>query len=265
MTTQWIELADGVLVRRYAELDFSVGLVIGEHTALVIDTRSDPAQGAQLRAAVREGTQHPCTVVLTHAHFDHCLGTAAFLPAPVWAHPRCRDDLARGGAAQYAEALAFSRAQRMPRDPELVRPVVPDHLVTEPVEIDLGGRRVLLTHPGLGHTDHDIAVWSPDTGVLFAGDLLEQGADPDFTDAYPLHWPAAVTELLRLRPRIVVPGHGNPVDATFAAAQRDDLATLANLCQAVLNGELDPEDAVSASPFSSSTTLTALARLHLPG
>jgi glyoxylase-like metal-dependent hydrolase (beta-lactamase superfamily II) len=265
MTAQWSELADGVLVRRYTELDLSVGLVIGEHTALVIDTHSDPAQGAQLRAAVREVTRQPCIVVLTHAHFDHCLGTAAFLPAPVWAHPRCRDDLARGGAAQHAEALAVSRAQRVPRDPELVRPVVPDHLITEPVEIDLGGRRVLLTHPGLGHTDHDITVWSPDTRVLFAGDLIEQGADPDFTDAYPLHWPAAVTELLRLDPRIVVPGHGNPIDATFAAAQRDDLATLANLCQAVLNGEADTANAVSASPFSSSTTRTALTRLPLFG
>lgn len=264
MTERWVEVAQGALVRRYAELDLSVGLVIGERGCLVVDTRGDPAQGAQLRAEIREVTHQPCTVVLTHAHFDHCLGTAAFLPAPVWAHPRCRDDLARGGAAQHAEALAFSRAQRVPRDPELVAPVVPDHLVTEPVEVDLGGRRVLLIHPGLGHTDQDIAVWSPDTGVLFAGDLLEQGADPDFTDAYPLDWPTTVTELLRLSPRVVVPGHGDPVDATFVAAQRDDLATLADLCRAVLAGDQDTAGALRASPFTPATTRTALARLRRP-
>jgi glyoxylase-like metal-dependent hydrolase (beta-lactamase superfamily II) len=264
MTGRWIELADGVLVRRYAELDLSVGLVIGDHSALVVDTRSDPAQGAELRAAVREITRQPCTVVLTHAHFDHCLGTAAFLPAPVWAHPRCRDNLARGGAAQHAEALACASAQRIPRDPVLVPPVVPDHLVTEPVQVDLGGHRVLLTHPGLGHTEGDIAVWSPDTGVLFAGDLVEQGADPDFTDAYPLDWPTAVTELLRLGPRIVVPGHGEAVDASFAAAQRDDLATLAYLCRAVLAGRHDTAGVLRASPFSPPATLAALARLHPP-
>jgi glyoxylase-like metal-dependent hydrolase (beta-lactamase superfamily II) len=264
MTARWVELAQGVLVRRYAELDLSVGLVTGERGCLVVDTCGDLAQGAELRAAVREVTRQPCTVVLTHAHFDHCLGTAAFLPAPVWAHLRCRDDLARGGAVQHAEALAWSHAQRVPRDPELVRPVVPDHLVTEPVNVDLGGRRVLLTHPGRGHTDHDIAVWSPDTGVLFAGDLVEQGADPDFTDAYPLDWPTAVTELLRLSPRIVVPGHGNPVDATVVAAQRDDLATLADLCRAVLAGEQDTAGALSASPFTPPTTLAALTRLDAP-
>lgn len=264
MTAHWIELADGVLVRRYAELDLSVGLVIGGSGCLVVDTRSDPAQGAELHAAVREITRQPCTVVLTHAHFDHCLGTAAFLPAPVWAHPRSRDDLARGGAAQYTEALACFDAQQIRREPALVPPVVPDHLATEPVEVDLGGRRVLLIHPGLGHTEGDIAVYSPDTGVLFAGDLIEQGADPDFTDAYPLDWPTAVTELLRLHPRIVVPGHGDVVDTSFAAAQRDDLATLADLCRAVLAGERDTADVLRASPFATPTTRAALSRLRSP-
>lgn len=260
---RWVELADGVLVRRYTELDLSIGLVIGSQGCLVVDTRSDPDQGTELRAAVREVTRQPCTVVLTHAHFDHCLGTAAFLPAPVWAHVRCRDDLARGGAAQHAEALAWSRAQQLP-DPLPVHPVIPDHPVTDQVGVGLGDRRVLLTHPGRGHTNHDLAVWSPDTGVLFAGDLVEQGADPDFTDAYPLDWPAALTELLLLDPRIIVPGHGNPVDATFVTAQRDDLAALAELCKAVLTGDLDHPGALTASPFATPTTRAALSRLQPP-
>jgi glyoxylase-like metal-dependent hydrolase (beta-lactamase superfamily II) len=260
---RWVELADGVLVRRYAELDLSIGLVIGNRGCLVVDTRSNPDQGAELRAAVREITRQPCTVVLTHAHFDHCLGTAAFLPAAVWAHYRCRDDLARGGGAQYAEALAWLRANQLP-DPAPVHPVVPDHPIMADVDVDLGDRRVVLVHPGRGHTDHDLAVWSPDTGVLFAGDLVEQGADPDFTDAYPLDWPAAVTALLRLGPRIVVPGHGKPVDAAFVTAQRDDLTALADLCQAVLTGALDHPGAVAASPFTPPTTRVALSRLPPP-
>ncbi|MDQ2789000.1 MAG: MBL fold metallo-hydrolase [Actinomycetota bacterium] len=265
MTARWVELADGVLVRRYAELDLSVGLVIGGQGALVVDTRSDPHQGAELRAAIRQVTPQPCTVLLTHAHFDHCLGTAAFLPATVWAHPRCRDDLARGGAAQHAEALAWSRDHGMPRDAVPVRPVVPDHLVTKDVDVDLGGRRVRLIHPGPGHTDHDLAVWSPDTGVLFAGDLVEQGADPDFSDAFPLDWPTAVTELLRMTPRTVVPGHGDPVAPDFVVTQRDHLSVLADLCRAVLAAELDHDAAVSLSPFAPATTYAALARLHARG
>lgn len=260
MTPRWVELAEGVLVRRYAELDLSVGLMIGDGGCLVVDTRSDPEQGAELRAAVRRITRQPCGVVLTHAHFDHCLGTAAFLPAPVWAHPRCRQDLARGGAAQHAEALTWARAQHLPHEPAPVRPVVPDRVVSGHTEIDLGGRRVLLMHPGPGHTDHDVVVFSADTGVLFAGDLVEQGADPDFTDAHPLEWPAAVTTLLGLHPRIVVPGHGDPVDAAFVATQRDELAALAALCRAVQAGELDPDSVLRTSPFGRPATLAALSR-----
>jgi glyoxylase-like metal-dependent hydrolase (beta-lactamase superfamily II) len=123
---------------------------------------------------------------------------------------------------------------------------------------------VRLIHPGLGHTDHDVAVWSPDTGVLFAGDLVEQSADPDFTDAFPLDWPSAVTELLRMTPRTVVPGHGDPVAAEFVAAQRDHLSVLADLCRAVLAAELTHDAAVSLSPFAPPTTVAALARLHAP-
>lgn len=107
-------------------------------------------------------------------------------------------------------------------------------------------------------------MWSPDTGVLFAGDLIEQGADPDFTDAYPMEWPSAVTELLRLSPRIVVPGHGDPVDAEFVTEQLNDLAALAALCRAVQAGELDATGALRASPFARLTTLAALGRLPPP-
>jgi glyoxylase-like metal-dependent hydrolase (beta-lactamase superfamily II) len=145
-----------------------------------------------------------------------------------------------------------------------VRPVVPDRVFTEQTELDLGDRRVLLTHPGPEHTDHDVAVWSPDTGVLFASDLVEQGADPDFTDAYPLDWPAAVTELLHLGTRIVVPGHGDPVDTEFVTAQRDSLTALANLCRAVLAVEQATASALTASPFTPATTRAALARLRHP-
>ncbi|MBW0105583.1 MBL fold metallo-hydrolase, partial [Pseudonocardia sp. KRD291] len=86
---RWVEVADGVLARRHHELDLTTGLVLGTARALVIDTRGDARQGAELAGAVRAVTSLPLTVVLTHAHFDHCFGTAAFGTAPVYAQAGC--------------------------------------------------------------------------------------------------------------------------------------------------------------------------------
>lgn len=261
---RWIEVGDRVLVRRHTELDLSTGLVLGERSCLVVDTRGDPAQGAELAAAIREVTPLPWSVVLTHAHFDHCLGTSAFHPTDVWAHRGCRADLARGGTAQQAEALAWHRTQGRPGAVPLIEPVLPDRVVDARAVLDLGARQVLLAHLGAGHTAHDLVVGVPDARVLFAGDLVEQGAPPAFEDAHPLRWPTTLTALLALGAAVVVPGHGEPVDAAFVTTQRDELAELAALCRAVRNGEPGAHSALTRSPFDETTTRTALARTGNP-
>src|SRR5699024_5035052 len=78
---QWIELGDGVFARRHDELDLTTGLVVGAERCLVIDTRGDCDQGAELAGAVRTVTTLPWTLVYTHAHVDHAWGGEAFLPA----------------------------------------------------------------------------------------------------------------------------------------------------------------------------------------
>lgn len=214
---RWLEVAGGVFARRYLELDQTLGLVLGDRRALVVDTGRDEQHGAEFAAAVRELTALPLTVVLTHAHFDHCLGTAAFLPAEVWAHERCTVD----------DRVLAERTEFYP-EPVDVRLVEPTHRVRAQADLDLGGRIVRLIHPGRGHTDHDLVVHVPDAGVLFAGDLVEQGAEPSVgPDAYPADWPLALDALLALEPSVVVPGHGEPVDAAFVRQQRDDLAARA--------------------------------------
>jgi glyoxylase-like metal-dependent hydrolase (beta-lactamase superfamily II) len=84
---------------------------------------------------------------------------------------------------------------------------------------------VRLRHHGRGHTGADLVVAVDD--VVFAGDLVEEGAPPAMDDAFPLEWPSTLTALLDLVRGPVVPGHGAVVDAAFVAAQRDELALLA--------------------------------------
>jgi glyoxylase-like metal-dependent hydrolase (beta-lactamase superfamily II) len=249
---RWIEIGDGVLARRHAELDLTTGLVLGGDRALVVDTRGDALQGAELAAAVRAVTPLPLVVVITHAHFDHCFGTTAFLPCPVFAHPRCRTTLAAAAGAQRAEWSAYYRERGDVATAEALAaadPPLPDRPIDPAVALDLGGRTVTLLHPGRGHTDHDVAVHVPDAAALFAGDLVEQGAPPDLGDAVLADWPATLDVLVALNPAVVVPGHGDPVDTAFVETQGAALAEAAALHAAVAAGELDAPSADRRSPL----------------
>jgi glyoxylase-like metal-dependent hydrolase (beta-lactamase superfamily II) len=247
---RWVEVADGVLARRHTELDLTVGLVLGAERALVVDTRGDARQGAELAAAVRAVTPLPLVVAITHAHFDHCFGTAAFLPAPVHALPRCVEVLAATADGQRAAWAAHYRASGDHATADALTatdPPLPD--ASAPADLDLGGRAAALLHLGRGHTDHDLVVHVPDAGVVFAGDLVEQGAPPTFEDAVVADWPGTLTALLGLRAQVVVPGHGDPVDPEFVTHQRDRLAELARLHAAVADGALTAAEATTLAPY----------------
>jgi glyoxylase-like metal-dependent hydrolase (beta-lactamase superfamily II) len=227
--TGWQEVADGVLVRRHASLDLNCGLVLGDGACLVVDTRSHPGEAAELVAAVRSVTPHPWTVVNTHAHYDHCFGNAAFRPTAIWASRGCAADLAATGELQRAVVVAGLRATGEDAEADLLSaaPIdLPDHLVDDVAVLDVGGREVTLRFLGRGHTDHDLVVEVEADGdgtVVFAGDLVEEGAPPAFEDAFPADWPATLGRLHALARGPVVPGHGAVVDAGFVGAQREEL------------------------------------------
>ncbi|MER5627222.1 MBL fold metallo-hydrolase [Streptosporangium sp. NPDC002544] len=273
MEGRWVEVADRVLVRRYAELDLSVGLVVGDGGCLVVDTRGDERQGAELVSEVRRVTSAPWAVAITHSHFDHSFGTRPFLDCPVWAHEDCRTDLAEnGGRARDEWARHYRDRGRADIAGDIAKTgiALPDHLVTGRAELAVGGRPVVLAHLGRGHSGNDLVVHVPDAGVVFAGDLVENGAPPAYEDAYPLEWPATLAGLLDLLgdggsdgsgdSGVVVPGHGDPVDRAFAAAQHAEITALGRLCERVAAGLLSPADAVRLSPYPEETTRTALGR-----
>jgi glyoxylase-like metal-dependent hydrolase (beta-lactamase superfamily II) len=233
---------------------------------VLVDTLSTDAQARELAAAARAVTPHPWTVVNTHHHFDHCFGNAVLAAGgrPVWGHEEAAALLAeRGARLQRAWCAEWAG-----RDPELaaglaaVRVVPPDHTVHLRATLRAGDRLVLLRHLGRGHTAGDLVVHVPDADLLLAGDLVEQGGPPSFEDSFPLEWPETVAGLLQLagRQTVVVPGHGEPVDREFVAAQHRELATLAWL---IRDGDADraPPEAVAAkAPFGPEVALTAVRR-----
>ncbi|OIK01450.1 MBL fold metallo-hydrolase [Streptomyces sp. MUSC 14] len=225
----WERLAAGVGRCRLPGWDCTVGLVLGEGTALMVDAGSSLAEGARLRAQAEELTGRRVThLALTHPHFDHVFGAPVFAGARVYAavgvdavftHERAelRLDAIRNGLP-VADADEATDAL-----------VPPAHPVSGEWTLDLGaGHQVLLANVGPGHTANDLAVLVPgDREVVFCGDLVEESGEPQAgPDAVPSRWPAALDRLLALggADALYVPGHGAVVDAGFVRAQRDRLA-----------------------------------------
>ena len=82
-----------------------------------------------------------------------------------------------------------------------------------------------ITHPGRGHTDHDliVVVTESDRTVVFCGDLVEESGDPVIDrDSDPAAWPATLSRVLDAGgpDAVFVPGHGATVDAGFVERQR---------------------------------------------
>jgi glyoxylase-like metal-dependent hydrolase (beta-lactamase superfamily II) len=237
----WEELGPRVGRCRLPVWDCTAGLVVGEGAALMIDAGSGLREGAWLRTEARRllGGGRVTHLALTHPHFDHVLGAAAFAGVEIFGavglervlvdeRDALRADAVRNGAdpGEAAEAADL-----------LVRP---RHLVSGEWTLDLGGGvQVLLANVGPGHTAHDLAILvrgglgdpgGPGTGspeIVFCGDLVEESGEPQAgPDAVPSRWPAALDRLLALggEDAVYVPGHGAAVDAGFVRAQRDALA-----------------------------------------
>ncbi len=237
----WREVGLGVFVRRYRDLDLNVGLIVGDGAAMLVDTRSTHPEAAELIREVAELTDlRPSVVVNTHAHFDHCFGNAVMLPCEIWGHEACAADL-RSRGEEIRESAARWLTGAAARDVATVEIVPPDHLVRDHRAIHVGGRLVELRHLGRGHTDGDLVAIVPDARVVFAGDLVEQGAPPSFGDAYPLDWPATVRLLAPFASGAVVPGHGDVVDRAFIERQAAELAAVAATARAAHEQGM-PED-----------------------
>lgn len=226
MGEAWTEVADRVFVRRHRSMDLNVTLVVGEGACLVVDTRADLIQGRELAEAVRAVTRHPWVVVNTHFHFDHAFGNAAFRPASIWGHRRC------------AEVLSGADGERM-------------------------RTRIAGLYREAGHTDSDLVVLVPDAAVLLAGDLIEEGAPPQFGDGFPLDWPGTLDAMLDLVTGPVVPGHGAVVDKAFVEAQRVELGRLAEVARAAHAAGRPAADAAHDLPYFGEYAEQAVARAYL--
>lgn len=169
-------------------LDGTRTYLIGRRRPVILDPGpDDPAHRRRIREAL--GGRRPAAVCLTHAHPDHAAGAGALV----------------------AEAEAPLRAGgRTLRRLGLSAPPLQDG---DPVPVDDGGGELrALETPG--HTADGLSfLWLPGR-ELFTGDLvLGEGTSVIVhPDGRVGDYLASLARLVALRPSVVLPGHGPPVE-----------------------------------------------------
>jgi cyclase len=137
------------------------GVIIGENTVLVIDSKMDEESVIQSIEAIKSTTGRPIKyLVNTHSDGDHIMGNR-FYPGSVTfiAHENCREDFFK---------VNFGRESDW-EEPEFY-PFTPSLTFKEQMNIWLGKDKVELHYFGIGHTTGDLVVYLPEDKIAFLGD-----------------------------------------------------------------------------------------------
>lgn len=218
-------LAKGVYTLT-AEGDPNVCAVEAEDFLICFEARATPAAARDWLARLREHTDKPVRyLVLSHYHAVRTLGASAFDAAEIITHTRTGELIEERGEQDWASELA--RMPRLFKDPEeipgLTRPTI---TFTDRLSIPLGGGRgeLVLAYCGRGHTAGDIVAWLPDSGILFAGDLVESQAALYTGDAFHDEWvESTLDNVAAFGAETLVGGRGavaQGVDAVEAAIEQ---------------------------------------------
>ena len=184
----------------------NIGFIVGQRCVLVVDAGGSLAVGRALKTAIRRVTQTPiCHVVLTHVHPDHFFGAAAFLDdgAQFVAHR----NYPRQIAARARSYLNYLRRDLggLADGSEIVQPTL---LVKDRLELDLGGRTVVVQGWPPAHTDDDLTVFDRATRTFWLADLLFVDHTP-VIDGTITGFLAVMDDLRKVDAAHYVAGHGH--------------------------------------------------------
>ncbi|HXH20390.1 MAG TPA: MBL fold metallo-hydrolase [Dehalococcoidia bacterium] len=208
------EVADGVFAYIQAggpgisNLNISnAGVVLGPETNVAVDALWAPPMTRDFIESIRRASNKPVGhLLLTHHHGDHVYGAAAFRPAEIVSHRRCREVIStmtppdpgrmRQAGSPYADDFVGL---------ELALPTL-----TYESEMSLycGDREVRLLYCGPAHTVDDTLVYLPKEKLLFAGDIAFYYVTPLAFQGHISGWIRAIDRIQGMEVDTVVPGHG---------------------------------------------------------
>jgi cyclase len=160
--------------------------------------------------ALTDGRQ-PLYVINTDHHLGHSLGNWAFADSKCVTHRHSAYFMLEKYDATFRNRLVESFRSAQPSvaaDLEAVALPRPRLGVVDEMTLHVGDVAVEIIHVG-GHSSGAVIVRVREDDVLFTGDVVVADGYPSLGDAHSQQWLTALDKIRALKPRLIVPGHGD--------------------------------------------------------
>jgi glyoxylase-like metal-dependent hydrolase (beta-lactamase superfamily II) len=206
-------------------MNANAGFIVTRAGVVVVDSGSSYLVAKTMHAAIQKITKQPVKYVINTGGQDHrWLGNGYFKEqgAQILASRKARADMEERGAAELAalkpelrEKLAGTQA------------VYPERLLDKEETLKLGGEEIRIVYFHGGHTPGDAVVWLPKSRIVFSGDLVYVDR---MLGVLPISnsndWLASFEEFEKLKPNVIIPGHGKICDLRKARRDTKDYLVL---------------------------------------
>lgn len=220
---------------------------------VIIDSMTFPMQGRLIRARARDITgQDTAVLINTHYHLDHTHGNPGFGPETrVIATQRTLDHL------KFFDAEFWEGEDRL----------APSETFDQSMRLEIGGKSLLLLHPGRGHTDGDLVVIIEDENTAVMGDLMFHRQYPNIdleAGGSVQRWPQTLDRVMLESFQQVIPGHGDTTNRVGLQNFRDFIAQLASIGLAAANQGDDLETTLATSALTRDEGYTEISFAGIP-
>jgi glyoxylase-like metal-dependent hydrolase (beta-lactamase superfamily II) len=199
----------------------NIGIVVGNRATLVIDTGLGERNGATVMRVAQKLAKGPILyLTTTHYHSEHTTGEQAFPANTVLIRPTVQqEELIQRLPGHMARFREMSQQNK-----ELLADVklrTPDVLFDGEMKLDLGGVTARLFCLGQAHTRGDMLIFVEEDSVLIPGDIVQSKLFPIMPEESSMKgWIAVLDKLAPLKPRLIVPDHGELGDGSLIAKEK---------------------------------------------
>ena len=231
----------------YAIMGFpNIAIVIGTRATLVVDTGMGARNGQIITREVEKLSKTPVLyLTTTHFHPEHAAGEPGFPPRTILIRDAVQQQEMDANGRQMIEMFSKMSAQNK----QLLDGVVlrkPDILFDKELSLDLGGGvTARLMWFGPGHTKGDELIFVEPDSTLISGDIVENKLVPAiYGEASTVKgWLAILDKVAPLKPRFVVPDHGELGDGSLIQKERAFLLDVQSQAQQLKRKGVSAEEA----------------------